>query len=204
MRQVQNHRTTAPASVQATGSMGADGRRGTAMAFAGGQPPTVEVQALVRLCEHGQRGGVTASGVPPTRVRQILQTVLALPPFAPIPPRYIRLDVRRGDEGRWRHQYGLALALAIASALGRRPIPSTHLFLGDVDLLGNVAEVPSRMVDFLNDAIDQYAIPTPLVVVLAPDGAPWVRSSSLVKVLPVNTLARVVEAVWPGMELRPW
>lgn len=178
------------------------GRRGVASAFAGGPKPTAAIQVAARLAD--ERGRIITSGVSRPRVQQILGTVLQLDWFSPIPTRHLHLDVHRPDDGRYRNQFGLALAVAMISALSRKPVPEAHLFLGDLDLHGQVIDVGAKLVDSLNEAIAEYTIETPLKIVLARESATWVNASSTVKVLPVKTLVDVVAAVWPGVNLQPW
>jgi len=175
-----------------------------ARAFSGGEPLAVELEAHLRFRENKERSSVVTSGVPSSRVRQILGAVLELAMLKGIEPRMLQVDVHRGDTGRYRHDYGLALAMAMVSSLVKKPIAPEILLLGDVDLCGNVRDVPARVIDRLNDAINAFEIETPLTVILATDSATWVNGSSTVQVLSVPTLTAAVAAVWPGQTLRAY
>lgn len=175
-----------------------------ARAFSGGEPLAVELEAHLRFRENKERSSIVTSGVPSPRVRQILGVVLELAMFDGIETRMLQVDVHRGDTGRYRHDYGLALAMAMVSSLVKKPIAPEILLLGDVDLRGNVRDVPAKVIDRLNDAINAFEIETPLVVVLSPDSATWVNASSTVNVLPVATLTAAVAAVWSGQTLRAY
>jgi predicted ATP-dependent serine protease len=184
-------------------SGGSSSGRHHARAFSGGSPPAVDLQALVRLLEYKQRGSVVSSNVPTSRVKQILQTVLALPSVEGVPAHALRVDVHRPDAGKYHHDYGLALAVAMISSLARKPIGEQLIFLGDVDLQGRVRDVAAKQVDRLNEAVASFEIETPLKIVCAPDTAVWLNASSTVVVVPARTLADAVAAVWPGIELQP-
>jgi predicted ATP-dependent serine protease len=145
---------------------------------------------------------MTSSGVPMPRVKQILASVLKLSICRDTEPFMLRVDVHRANEGRYRHDYGLALAMAMVSSLTQQPLAPQLLFLGDVDLHGNVQDVSAETIDRLNEAINAFEIETPLRVVLAPASARWVNASSTVKVLPAPTLATAVAAAWPGQVLK--
>lgn len=185
--------------VTVQGSSSIPPRNGVAHAFAGGKPPTTAIQVAARWAE--ERGRITVSGVPRSRAQQTLAAILSLRCFNDVPMRHLHLDVLRAEEGKYRGQFGLAMAVAMASALGRQPVPAGHLFLGDVGLAGEVLDVRASVVDALNDAISDFSIETPLTVLLATDSAAWVNGSSTVHVEPVRSLADVVRAVWPAVNL---
>lgn len=176
---------------------------GHARTFGGGTRPIVDVQARVRFREDHERGGTVVSGVPRPRALQILDAVLRLPAMERVEQRHLRVDLHRDDGGRWSHHYGLAVAAALVSSLARRPVPADHLLVGDLDLRGGVRDVPPAVVDAFNAAVEAFAVETPLTVLLAPDSAAWVRSSSTVRVVPCRTLADVAAAVWPNVSLVP-
>ena len=134
---------------------------------------------------------------------QIMDSVLRLRSFEGVEQRQLRVDIHREDAGRWCHHYGLAVAVAMISSIARRPIPAQHLFAGDVDLHGHSRDVAPGIVDALNDAIETFAIETPVTVVLAPDSATWMQSSSTVRVIAARTLSDVAAAVWPNTNLTP-
>ena len=130
-------------------------------------------------------------------------STLALPPMEYVTPEVLRVDVHRPATGRYDHDYGLAVAMAMVASLVRRPIADHLLFLGDVGLDGSVGNVLAARVDRLNDAINAFEIETPLTVVCAPDTAAWVNASSTVTVAKAATLADVTSTVWPGVALVP-
>jgi predicted ATP-dependent serine protease len=174
-----------------------------ARAFCGGSPSTVDLQASVRFREGRQRSAVVASNVPSARVKQILASVLALPNMDGVTAEVLRVDVHRPDAGRYHHDYGLALAVAMVSSLARKRLRDDLLFLGDVDLESRVQEVAAERVDALNAAVAKFEIETPVTIVCAPGTATWVNASSTVLVVPAWTLADAVAAVWPGIQLQP-
>lgn len=181
---------------------GRDGA-GRAWAFRDGSAPIVELQARLRVIEEHGRGSLVTSGIPRPRALQILDSVLRLPAMTDsgIESRNLRVDLHREDSGRWQHHYGLALAISMVSSLANTPVPSNVLLLGDIDLHGQVRDVPSATVDALNDAIDAFRVETPVTVVLARDSAVWVRSASTVRVYPCRTLADAIAATWHGKSL---
>jgi predicted ATP-dependent serine protease len=192
------HSITAAVSSVSGGNNG----RLHATAFSGGLPLTVGLQAIVRYRELGERASVITSGVPAARVRQILSSVLALPQMEGSAADLLRVDVHRPDAGRYQHDYGLSLAIAMVASLHRKSIGEDILFLGDLDLDGRVRSITAKKVDRLNDAVAAYEIETPLRIVCSPETATWVQASSTVVVTPALTLAEAVAAVWPGATLR--
>jgi predicted ATP-dependent serine protease len=140
-------RVSAPVGPVASGNY-------TARAFSGGSPLVVGIQASVRFRDGRQRASLVASGVPTARVRQILMSALALDAMEYVTPEVLRVDVHRPDAGRYEHDYGLAVAVAMVSSLVRRPVADHLLFLGDVDLHGRLGNVLAARVDRLNDAIN--------------------------------------------------
>ena len=174
-----------------------------ARAFSGHHPMVVDLQAQVRVREGKQRAHIVPSGVPSSRVRQLLASVLALKPFEYVTPEILRVDIHRPDTGRYRHDYGLALSVAIVSSLSRRPLADDLLFVGDLDLQGRLCDIAAKRVDQINDAVAAFQIETPLKIVCAPQTATWINASSTVAVIPAVTLENVVAAVWPGVVLQP-
>jgi hypothetical protein len=77
------------------------------------------------------------------------------------------------------------------------------LFLGDVDLGGGIRDVAASVIDGLNDAIETFAIETPITVVLAPDSATWLRTSSTVRAIPCRSLTQAIASVWQNTTLIP-
>jgi predicted ATP-dependent serine protease len=176
-----------------------DGKHNIASAYSGGKLPLVELQVSHRF---DKRSCITASGVPRARVQQVMTVVLQLRPYVDkVPPDRLRLDVHRDDEGRYRHPYGLALAVAMISTLSHKIVPAAHVFVGDLDLRGHLRDVSPKLVDDLNDAIADFRIAAPVTVVLAPDSAAWVQSSSTVRVKAARTLAEAVLATWPDEQV---
>jgi predicted ATP-dependent serine protease len=194
--------TTQASSNRGSGASGGTTGHFHARAFSGGSPLTAEIQAIVRFREGRQRSGIINSGVPASRVRQILSSVLSLEQMEHVSADYLRVDVHRPDAGRWQHDYGLSLGMAIAASLFRKSVGPNLLFLGDLDLQGRVGAISPKRVDRLNDALAAFEIETPVLIVCAPETATWVNSSSTVVVVPARTLADAVAAAWPGQTLR--
>ena len=196
-RSSQTLTTTESASGNAAPPTGCHAR-----AFSGGASPTVELQAHVRFRDDHERTRLS-SAASPRRAMQIMDSVLRLRSFEGVEQRQLRVDIHREDAGRWCHHYGLAVAVAMISSIARRPIPVQHLFAGDVDLNGHIRDVAPGVVDALNEAIEAFAIETPVTVVLAADSATWMQSSSTVRVIAARTLSDVAAAVWPNTNLTP-
>jgi predicted ATP-dependent serine protease len=93
--------------------------------------------------------------------------------------------------------------MAMVSSLVRRAVPSEMLFVGDVDLGGGIRDVTAPIIDGLNDAIDTFAVETPITVVLAPDSATWLRTSSTVRANSCRSLVHAVASVWPNTAMIP-
>lgn len=174
-----------------------------AQTFSGGWPTVIDIQVRLRFREPKERAAISASGVPRPRVQQILETVLKLPFFETVQSSQLRVDVHRADSARWMHFYGLALAMGMVSSLTRRPIPSQHLLIGDVDLGGNVRDVWSDWVDCINEAIEKFDIESPVTLLLAPDSARWIKASSTTRVVPCAHIRDAVAALWPNQQLFP-
>jgi hypothetical protein len=167
--------------------------------------PSIEIQARVRCRAERERGSLVANGVPRARAVQLLDSVLRLPVMqsSAVEADQLRVDLHRDDSGRWCHHYGLATAMAMVSSLVRRAVPSEMLFGGDVDLGGGIRDVTAPIIDGLNDAIDTFAVETPITVVLAPDSATWLRTSSTVRANSCRSLVHAVASVWPNTAMIP-
>jgi hypothetical protein len=181
-----------------------DSGPGHARAF-GIVQPSIEIQARVRFRAERERASLIVNGVPRARAVQLLDAAFRLPAMqsAAVEADQIRVDLHRDDSGRWCHHYGLATAIAMVSSLVRRAVPPEMLFLGDVDLGGGIRDVAAPIIDGLNDAIENFAIETPITVVLAPDSATWLRTSSTVRAIPCRSLAQAVASVWSNTTLIP-
>jgi DNA repair protein RadA/Sms len=113
----------------------------------------IDVQASVALAGYGTRGKVLAPGLPKAELQQLVATIGQLPGIE-IDDLDFSIHCRLPGRRRYTSSVGLALAMSLLSSYLRRPIPSTCLFLGEVDLGRGIRPVDDRL---LNELIAEIA-----------------------------------------------
>jgi DNA repair protein RadA/Sms len=161
-----------------------------------------EAQATVQLPSFGSRGSLTAPGLPRTEVEQLLNCISQIPDLD-IGDLSYTIQCRIPGEKRFRRLVGLPLAMALISSYVQRDIPSHHIYIGELDLLRRVREMPVELLQELVDAIRDREIEPPARIFLPTDAAILVKDELTdMTVVPCDTLERAIAMTWPDLQPR--
>jgi len=122
-----------------------------------------EAQAAVSLPAYGTRGRITAPGLPRKEIEQLTTCISQLPDMEIEDLDYV-IQCRLPGEKRYRGLLGLPLAMALISSYIQKDIPPYHYYLGEVDLLRQVREVPEQIVLDLCQEVQDGTLAIPLRV----------------------------------------
>ncbi len=172
-----------------------------ARTFLGRDSALPEVQASVSLPSYGSRGRITAPGLPRKEIEQLANCISQIPDMD-IGDLDYTIHCRLPGERRYRSLLGLPLTMALIASYIQKEIPAHHLYVGEIDLLRQVREVPDDLVLALIDAVQASEIRTPVRVFLPPASAELMREAGAdVTVVSCKRLEDAVFNTWP--ELRP-
>lgn len=127
-----------------------------ARSYLGRQIGIAEAQASVALPAYGNRGRITAPGLPRKEIEQLTTCISQLPDMQ-IEDLDYTIQCRLPGDKRYRGLLGLPLCMALIASYIQKDIPPYHLYLGEIDLLRKVREVPD---DILLDLWEQLKDPT--------------------------------------------
>jgi DNA repair protein RadA/Sms len=119
-----------------------------------------EAQASVALPAYGNRGKITAPGLPRKEIEQLTTCISQLPEMQ-IEDLDYTIQCRLPGDKRYRGLLGLPLCIALIASYIQKDIPAYHLYLGEIDLLRKVREVPD---DIVLDLLEQLKDPEDTVV----------------------------------------
>jgi len=105
----------------------------------------VEAQASVSLPAYGSRGRITAPGLPRKEIEQ-LTTCIGQIPEMQIEDLDYTIQCRLPGEKRYRGLLGLPLCMALIASYIQKDIPRYHIYVGEIDLLRKVREVPDEVI----------------------------------------------------------
>jgi len=143
-----------------------------------------EAQAIVSLPPYGLKGKITAPNLPKKEVEQLINCISQLPELE-IDDMDYSIHCRLPEERLYRSILGLPLAMALIASYIQRTIPKHHIYLGEIDLLRQVRELPEQLIMDLAEDIESGNIPKPVAIFCPP------RAASVLKEL--ETEARIVE-----------
>lgn len=104
-----------------------------------------EAQASVSLPAYGLRGKITAPGLPRKEIEQLTTCISQLPDMQ-IEDLDYTIQCRLPGDRRYRSILGLALCMALISSYIQKDIPGHYIYLGEIDLLRKVREVPEQII----------------------------------------------------------
>lgn len=104
----------------------------SAATYIGGRDVS-HVQAAVALASLGRRGRATAQGIPKAEIQQIVACLSRLPDVD-LDDLDFSIHCRVPGQRRFVASIGLALAMALLGSYYQKPIPSNHVYLGEIDL----------------------------------------------------------------------
>ena len=112
-----------------------------ARSYLGGGIGVAEAQASVALPAYGLRGKITAPGLPRKEIEQLTTCISQLPEMQ-IEDLDYTIQCRLPGGKRYRGLLGLPLCMALIASYIQKDIPAYHVYLGEIDLLRRVREVP--------------------------------------------------------------
>ena len=131
-----------------------------ARSYLGRRIGIVEAQASVALPAYGNRGKITAPGLPRREIEQLTTCISQLPEMQ-IEDLDYTIQCRLPGDKRYRALLGLPLCMALIASYIQKDIPSYHIYMGEIDLLRKVREVPDEI---LIDLWEQLKDPTSTVI----------------------------------------
>lgn len=189
-----------PVTTRVCAAPHADPRPATARTYAGTGTGVVEIQASVSAPLDGGRGRMTVPGLPRREIEQLIGCISSIESldFAELDYRIqARLPGSVGNQ--YQPVFGLALAMALISSYVRLPIPSTHIYLGEVDLFRSLRPVLSGRITSLRNALNEEAIPTPVRLFASENVSQQIENSNAVEVVTCESLDEAVLQTWPAL-----
>lgn len=119
-----------------------------------------EAQAAVSLPAYGSRGKITAPGLPRKEIEHLTNCISQLPEME-IGDLDYTIQCRLPGDKRYRTLLGLPLCMALIASYIQKDIPAYHIYLGEIDLLRKVREVPD---EYLIDLWEQLKDPGSKVI----------------------------------------
>jgi len=175
-----------------------------ARSYLGRQIGLAEAQASVALPAYGNRGKITAPGLPRREIEQLTTCISQLPDMQ-IEDLDYTIQCRLPGDKRYRSLLGLPLCMALIASYIQKDIPSYHVYLGEIDLLRKVREVPDQvLVDLWEQLADPTAgiLPRPIRVFCPSESAHLLQDEvEGATVVACERLEDAVYMTWP--ELRP-
>jgi DNA repair protein RadA/Sms len=115
-----------------------------ARSYLGSRIGIAEAQASVALPAYGNRGKITAPGLPRKEIEQLTTCISQLPEMH-IEDLDYTIQCRLPGDKRYRSLLALPLCMALIASYIQKDIPSYHVYLGEIDLLRRVREVPDEI-----------------------------------------------------------
>jgi predicted ATP-dependent serine protease len=110
------------------------------------------------------------------------------------------IHCRLPGERRYRGILGLPLTIALIASYLQKDVPAHHIYLGEIDLLRKVREVPEDLITHLWEAIEADEIRKPLRLFLPPESASLIRETTAdVTVMTCKRLEDAVYGTWPEL-----
>lgn len=158
-----------------------------------------EAQAAISLPSYGSRGRITAPGLPKKEIEQLTTCISQIPDME-IEDLDYTIQCRLPGEKRYRGILGLPLCMALIASYIQKDIPAHHVYLGEIDLLRKVREVPDQIILELMADAEAESIPLPLRVFCPPESAEILRDAT--QAITVMSCVRLDDAVfqtWPDL-----
>jgi predicted ATP-dependent serine protease len=159
-----------------------------------------EAQAAVALPAYGTRGRITAPGLPKKEIEQLTTCISQIPEME-IEDLDYTIQCRLPGERRYRNLLGLPLCMALIASYIQKDIPNYHVYIGEIDLLRKVREVPDQVILDLCDELQEGSIAKPIRVFCPPTTASVIKDivSEGLTVISCERLDDAVFATWPEL-----
>ena len=171
----------------------------TARTFLGKGAGLAEAQASVALPSYGTRGRITAPGLPKKEIEQLTNCISQIPDME-IEDLDYAIHCRLPGEKRYRSLLGLPVCMTLIASYIQKDIPTHHIYVGEIDLLRKVREVPDQIVMDLWDLLEEGKIQKPVRLFCPPESAKLLREGlDGVTVVACDRLDDAVYHTWPQM-----
>lgn len=183
----------------------AKARASRAFGYLPGNPDVIEVQALVKLPKYGERPGLKAPYLPKQKLTQLVGIASGL---RDIDISDLNFEINCAIPGGRQYSQTLDLPLIITmlSSYFQAPIPPGSLFVGEVDLFGEVRPMQAEMCQAIAQILDPNQL-SPIsrlvekVFVSEQNEADLTRllaeGASQIKVHGLTTLESLIRDIWP-------
>jgi len=156
----------------------------------------MQVQASVAVPADGRPGRMTAPGLPRHEIEQLLSCIGQIDGLDMSDLDY-RIQCRLPRGGQYLTYFGLPMCMSLIASYCRRPLPSTNLYLGEIDLFRNVLDVSPDVLSGLRRAVDSSELALPLTLFVPPSAKRQIAGSGRVQVLACGTLEEAIRQTWP-------
>lgn len=175
-----------------------------ARSYLGRRIGIAEAQASVALPAYGNRGKITAPGLPRKEIEQLTTCISQLPEMQ-IEDLDYTIQCRLPGDKRYRGLLGLPLCMALIASYIQKDIPPYHLYLGEIDLLRKVREVPDEIViDLWEQLKDPTStlIPRPVRIFCPKESAHLLQEEvEGATVVACDRLDDAVFSTWPELKV---
>jgi DNA repair protein RadA/Sms len=176
-----------------------------ARSYLGRRIGIAEAQATVALPAYGNRGKITAPGLPRKEIEQLTTCISQLPEMQ-IDDLDYTIQCRLPGDKRYRSLLGLPLCIALIASYIQKDIPSYYLYLGEIDLLRKIREVPDEIVIDLWEQLKDPAnvsIPRPVRIFCPKESARLLQEEvEGATVVACDRLDDAVFMTWPELKTR--
>ena len=176
-----------------------------ARSYLGRRIGIAEAQATVALPAYGNRGKITAPGLPRKEIEQLTTCISQLPEMQ-IDDLDYTIQCRLPGDKRYRSLLGLPLCIALIASYIQKDIPSYYLYLGEIDLLRKIREVPDEIVMDLWEQLKDPAnvsIPRPVRIFCPKESARLLQEEvEGATVVACDRLNDAVFMTWPELMTR--
>lgn len=162
-----------------------------------------EAQATVALPAYGTRGKITAPNLPRKEIEQLTVCISQLPDMN-IEDLDYTIQCRLPGDKRYRNLLGLPLCMALIASYIQRDIPPYHIYLGEIDLLRKVREVPDDILIDLWEELknpESTTIPKPVRIFCPSESAHLLQDEiEGATVVACDHLEDAVFMTWPKLK----
>jgi DNA repair protein RadA/Sms len=170
-----------------------------AKSYLGKSVGIAEAQASVSLPAYGSRGKITAPGLPRREIEQLATCISQLPNMQ-IEDLDYAIQCRLPGDKIYRSVLGLPLCMALIASYIQKDIPRHHIYLGEIDLLRKVREVPEQIImDLWEELNDENSnLKKPLRIFCPTESASILQEEVKgVTIVPCERLDDAVYMTWP-------
>ncbi len=175
---------------------------GVARTFIGRDFLRAEAQAVVTLPTYGTRGRITAPNLPRDEIQRLLHAINGIPDMDDVADLSYSIQCNLPGGKFYKRVIDLALAMALLSSYLQREIPSTFLYIGELDLLRSVRPVGDDLVQDLWETIKDGKLGKELKVFCAGETARILRPEigKTCSLVGCDTLEEVLYKTWTDLK----